>query len=115
MDEGVGYFGRYDQGIFVGMVHPVCICISEDDVSWLLLRAPYGVYTCSVHHDLGWAPRFLCVSITRVATIPILISPPELVKTSPLVGKLSARSLHLTGLHLWGGHFWLVGFRPLAA
>ena len=77
MNDVVGFFGHDNQGIFMGVVHPVCVCLNEDNVSSLLYYALCGVYTCSVHHNLGWMPRFMGVSIMHIAATPSLIGPPK--------------------------------------
>ena len=73
MDDTDSYFGCDDQGIFMGVVHLICVCLCEDDVSQLLCCTLCKVYIYGVHHGLGWTPRFLGVSITRVAALPSLV------------------------------------------
>ena len=60
-----------------GVVHPICVYLGEDNVSWLLRFALYGVYIYSTHHNFGQVPYFLGVSIMRVTTTPCLMWPLE--------------------------------------
>ena len=101
MNDVVGYFGRDNQGFFMGVVHPVCVYLGEDNVSWLLRFTLSGVYICGAHYNLGWTPRFLSISITRVVATPSIMGPPlNMVNTLPLVGRFLACSLDLARLRL---------------
>ena len=102
MNDAIGYFGRENQGILVGVVHPVCIYLGEDNVSCLLRCAPCGVYTFGVHHSLRWMPRFLGISVMHMVALASLIRPPEYGKYLTLGGQIFSTFLVLDRTSLVG-------------
>ena len=86
MNNVVGYIGRDNQGNFMGLVHPVHICLGENNVSRLLRFTLSGVYICGVHHSLGWSSRFLGMSIMHAVATPSLMGPPKYDKDLTLGG-----------------------------
>ena len=52
----------------MGVVHPIYICFSEDDVVWIQYCAPRGTYIRGVHRDPRWVPCFLGVIVTCTMT-----------------------------------------------